>query len=89
MLVQHFIRGFKDQISGGIVVFEPKTLLEALNKVFLVERSVVTGMGRLIIETTREPHNPGKINSPKEVKSSKIGKGSTLAMKDTPMTSST
>lgn len=45
MLVQHFIRGLNARISGGVRVFEPKTMEVAVEKARIVEENLVMALG--------------------------------------------
>lgn len=45
MLVQHFVRGLNAQISGGVRVFQPKTMEVAVEKARLVEENLAMALG--------------------------------------------
>lgn len=45
MLVQHFVRGTNNCISGGVRVFEPKTMEVVMEKVHLVEENLAITLG--------------------------------------------
>ena len=47
-MTQHFIRGLNNHIIGGIKVFEPKTLKDAVHQAILVEKSVNLGQGGFV-----------------------------------------
>lgn len=45
MLVQHFIRGLNAHISGGVRVFEPKTMEVVVEKACIVEENLTMAIG--------------------------------------------
>lgn len=45
MLVQHFFRGLNARISGGVRVFEPKTMEVVVEKAHLVEENLAMALG--------------------------------------------
>ncbi|XP_059072251.1 uncharacterized protein LOC131043017 [Cryptomeria japonica] len=45
MLVQHFLRGLNDRISGGVRVFEPVSVEAAVAKARLVEQNLIRAHG--------------------------------------------
>ena len=47
-LTQHFIRGLNKRIIGGVKVFDPKTLKDAVHQAILVEKSVNLGQGGFV-----------------------------------------
>ena len=47
-LTHHFIRGLNNHIVGGVKVFEPKTLKDAVRRAILVEQSVNLGQGGFV-----------------------------------------
>ena len=47
-LTQHFIRGLNNHIIGGVKVFEPKNLKDAIHRAILVEQSVNLGQGGFV-----------------------------------------
>ena len=47
-LTQHFIRGLSNCIIGGVKVFEPKTLKDAVHRAILIEKSVNLGQGGFV-----------------------------------------
>ena len=47
-LAQHFIRGLNNRLAGGVKVFEPKTLKDAVHRATLVEQSVNLGHGGFV-----------------------------------------
>ena len=62
-LAQKFIRGLNNHIVGGVKVFEPKTLKDAVHRSILVEKSVNLGHGGFVgVPTSSRPkgnHNSG------------------------------
>lgn len=46
LLVQHFIRGLNARIIGKVLLFEPKTLREAVVKATLTEANIASGYDR-------------------------------------------
>ena len=61
-LAQNFIRGLNNHLVGGVKVFEPKTLKDAVHRVILVEQSVILGHGGLVGVPTTSGSN-GNHNS--------------------------
>ena len=47
-LTHHFIRGLNNRIVGGVKVFDPKTLKDAVRRDILVEQSVNLGQGGFV-----------------------------------------
>lgn len=45
MLVQHFVRGLSDHISGGVQILDPKTMEVAVEKAHLVEENLNLSLG--------------------------------------------
>lgn len=45
MLIQHFIRGLNARISGGVRVFESKTMEVVVEKARIVEDNLVMALG--------------------------------------------
>lgn len=46
LLVQHFIRGLNARIIGKVLLFEPKTLREAVVKAKLIEANIASSYDR-------------------------------------------
>ena len=46
LTVQHFTRGLNNQYIGGVKVFQPKTLKDAIRQAILVEKNVTLGIFR-------------------------------------------
>ena len=48
LMVQHFIRGLNNRFIGGVKVFLPKTLKDAIQQAILVEQNVIAGHGGFV-----------------------------------------
>lgn len=48
MLIQHFVRGLSDHISGEVWMHEPKTLKAAVEKARIAEENLALALGGTI-----------------------------------------
>ena len=63
MLVQHFLRGLNDRISGGVRVFEPPSIEIVVVKARLVELNLSHALGaHLGVQIGSAPSNRNRVH---------------------------